>query len=80
MTEVLSLQQVLVDASGHLLGRLASILAKAILQVNTGRGSIWNCDEILFVLLGQRVIVVRCEELNISGSFHRNKLVISGTR
>merc|ERR1712080_781180 len=40
---------------GHLLGRLASIVAKTALQ-------------------GQRVVVVRCEEINISGSFYRNKL------
>ena len=37
------------------MGRLASIVAKTILQ-------------------GQRVVVVRCEEINISGSFYRNKL------
>ena len=48
-------KQVLIDARGHLLGRLASIIAKAL-------------------LCGQRVVVVRCEELNQSGSFYRNKL------
>jgi large subunit ribosomal protein L13Ae len=46
---------VVVDGKGHLLGRLASIVAKQLLT-------------------GQRVVVVRCEELNISGSFFRNKL------
>ena len=46
---------VVVDGKGHLLGRLASIVAKQLLS-------------------GQRVVVVRCEELNISGSFFRNKL------
>merc|ERR1712121_209627 len=45
----------LIDARGHLLGRLASIVAKTILQ-------------------GQKVIIVRCEAINISGSFYRNKL------
>lgn len=45
----------MIDARGHLLGRLASIVAKTILQ-------------------GQRVVVVRCEEINISGNFYRNKL------
>ncbi|CAD5113176.1 DgyrCDS2365 [Dimorphilus gyrociliatus] len=45
----------LIDARGHLLGRLASITAKSLLQ-------------------GQRVVVVRCEGINISGSFYRNKL------
>merc|ERR1712159_195216 len=44
-----------IDARGHLLGRLASLVAKE-------------------ALLGQKVVVVRCEELVISGSFIRNKL------
>jgi large subunit ribosomal protein L13Ae len=46
---------IVVDGKGHLLGRLASIVAKQLLS-------------------GQRVVIVRCEELNISGSFYRNKL------
>ncbi|CEH18486.1 ribosomal protein l16a [Ceraceosorus bombacis] len=46
---------VVVDAKGHLLGRLASTLAKQALS-------------------GQKVVVVRCEEINVSGSFFRNKL------
>merc|ERR1711992_109254 len=46
---------ILIDGRGHLLGRLAALVAKTILQ-------------------GQRVVVVRCEEINISGSFYRNKL------
>ncbi|KAG0200699.1 60S ribosomal protein L16B, partial [Mortierella sp. NVP41] len=41
---------VVIDGKGHLLGRLASIVAKQ-------------------ALTGQRVVVVRCEELNVSGSF-----------
>jgi len=60
---------VVIDGKGHLLGRLASIVAKQ-------------------ALTGQRVVVVRCEELNISGSFFRNKrkssirspLTITGNR
>ncbi|EPQ31106.1 uncharacterized protein PFL1_01295 [Pseudozyma flocculosa PF-1] len=54
----MSLQQskpYLVDGKGHLLGRLASVLAKQILS-------------------GQKVTVVRCELINVSGSFFRNKL------
>ena len=51
----LSSKPIVIDARGHLLGRLASIVAKTCLQ-------------------GQRVVVVRCEGLNISGSFYRNKL------
>ncbi|EKX46854.1 large subunit ribosomal protein L13Ae_2, cytoplasmic [Guillardia theta CCMP2712] len=47
---------VVVDCRGHLLGRLASIIAKELLN-------------------GQRVVLVRCEEVNISGAFIRNKLL-----
>ncbi|KAK0078909.1 hypothetical protein PV325_001976 [Microctonus aethiopoides] len=46
---------ILIDGRGHLLGRLAAVIAKTILQ-------------------GNRVIVVRSEQLNISGNFFRNKL------
>ncbi|CAA17885.1 60S ribosomal protein L13/L16 [Schizosaccharomyces pombe] len=46
---------VIIDAKGHLMGRLASTVAKQLLA-------------------GQKVVVVRCEELNISGHFFRNKL------
>ena len=49
---------ILIDGSGHLMGRLASTIAKAILN-------------------GQRVVVVRCEEINVSGNFYRNKLKVS---
>merc|ERR1712125_130732 len=45
---------VVIDGRGHLMGRLASFVAKE-------------------TLLGQKVVVVRCEELVISGSFIRNK-------
>ncbi|XP_031572587.1 60S ribosomal protein L13a-like [Actinia tenebrosa] len=48
-------KQIVIDASGHLLGRLASTIAKSILN-------------------GQRVVVVRCESICISGNFYRNKL------
>merc|ERR1712022_67782 len=46
---------VVIDARGHLLGRLASFVAKE-------------------ALLGQKVMVVRSEDIVISGSFIRNKL------
>eukprot|EP00187_Rhodella_violacea_P003479 CAMPEP_0174904224 /NCGR_PEP_ID=MMETSP0167-20121228/47684_1 /TAXON_ID=38298 /ORGANISM="Rhodella maculata, Strain CCMP736" /LENGTH=198 /DNA_ID=CAMNT_0016146809 /DNA_START=37 /DNA_END=633 /DNA_ORIENTATION=+ len=45
---------VIVDGRGHLLGRLASIVAKQLLN-------------------GQSVTIVRTEEINISGTFLRNK-------
>ncbi|OEH79541.1 60s ribosomal protein [Cyclospora cayetanensis] len=46
---------VLINCQGHLLGRLASVVAKEILN-------------------GQRVVCVKCENINISGSLHRNRL------
>jgi len=46
---------VVIDGRGHMNGRLASIVAKLILN-------------------GQKVVIVRCEEINISGNFYRNKL------
>merc|ERR1719318_1205339 len=48
-------EPIIIDARGHLLGRLAALVAKTILQ-------------------GQRVVIVRAEGINISGSFYRNKL------
>jgi large subunit ribosomal protein L13Ae len=45
---------VVVDGRGHLLGRLASVVAKQLLS-------------------GQKVVIVRCEEVNVSGPFIRNK-------
>jgi large subunit ribosomal protein L13Ae len=44
-----------IDAKGHLLGRLASVVAKQLLE-------------------GKKLILVRCEDINISGSHIRNKL------
>jgi len=49
---------VIVDCSSHLVGRLASILAKELLN-------------------GQKIVLTRCEEANISGSLFRNKLIFS---
>ena len=49
-----SLQVIVVDGKGHLLGRLAAIVAKQALS-------------------GQKMVVVRCEEINVSGPFFRNK-------
>merc|ERR1712225_138977 len=46
---------VVIDARNHLLGRLASFVAKE-------------------ALLGQKVVLVRCEDMVISGSFIRNKM------
>lgn len=46
------LQAILIDGKGHLLGRLAAIIAKTILN-------------------GDKVIVVRTEQINISGNFFR---------
>ncbi|KAI2797382.1 hypothetical protein RDWZM_000237 [Blomia tropicalis] len=51
----LQTKTLIIDGHGHLLGRLASIVAKTLLQ-------------------GQKIVIVRCEDINISGSFYRNKL------
>ena len=48
-------KEIVIDGRGHLVGRLASKVAKELLR-------------------GQRVIVVRCESLVLSGSLFRNKL------
>lgn len=47
-------QVVVIDGKGHLLGRLASTVAKQLLN-------------------GQKIVVVRCEAINISGEFFRAK-------
>lgn len=48
-------KEIVIDGRGHLMGRLASIVAKEIIN-------------------GQRVVVVRCEQVERSGSLFRNKL------
>jgi large subunit ribosomal protein L13Ae len=48
-------KEIVIDGRGHLVGRLASKVAKEILR-------------------GQRVVVVRCEALNLSGSQFRNNI------
>ncbi|GAB7353065.1 hypothetical protein MBLNU459_g3615t2 [Dothideomycetes sp. NU459] len=45
---------IVIDGKGHLLGRLASTVAKQLLN-------------------GQKIVVVRCEAINISGEFFRAK-------
>ena len=49
---------VVIDAKNHMLGRLASVLATAMLK-------------------GQKVVCVRTEEINISGSLFRNYVIMS---
>ena len=48
-------QEIVVDCRGHLLGRLASTIAKELLN-------------------GQHVVLLRTEDINISGSLYRNKI------
>merc|ERR1740117_2473163 len=48
-------KEIVIDGRGHLVGRLASKVAKEILR-------------------GQKVVVVRCELMNMSGSLFRKKL------
>ena len=51
-------KEIVIDGKGHLLGRLASVIAKELLS-------------------GQRIVVVRSELINISGSLFRNKIKFS---
>lgn len=51
---VFAVQELVVDCRGHLLGRLASVVAKELLN-------------------GQSIVLLRCEEVNISGPLYRNK-------
>lgn len=46
---------IIIDARDHLMGRLASVVAKELLA-------------------GQKIVVVRCEELCVSGSLVRNRV------
>ena len=46
-------QPIVIDGAGHLLGRLAAVVAKQLLQ-------------------GQKIVIVRCENMNISGNFFRS--------
>jgi large subunit ribosomal protein L13Ae len=48
-------KQIVLDGKGHMKGRLASYIAKELLN-------------------GQRITVVRCESINISGSLFRNRV------
>jgi len=48
-------REVVIDGRGHMLGRLASYVAKDLLN-------------------GQRIVVVRAEEILKSGSLYRNKM------
>lgn len=47
-------KEMLIDARGHMMGRLASIVAKSLLN-------------------GQRVVVVRIEQVTLSGSLYRRR-------
>lgn len=47
-------KDIVIDGKGHLLGRLASVVAKELLS-------------------GQKITVVRCEQIEITGSLLRNK-------
>jgi large subunit ribosomal protein L13Ae len=49
-------KEIVIDGKGHLLGRLASTVAKQLLN-------------------GQHITIVRCEEINMTGPFFRNKRI-----
>ncbi|KAH8584097.1 60S ribosomal L13a [Cryptosporidium sp. chipmunk genotype I] len=48
-------EKIVIDCRGSLLGRLASVIAKELLN-------------------GQKIVAVRCEGINISGSLYRNRM------
>jgi len=48
-------KEVVIDAKGHLLGRLAAVVAKELLN-------------------GQRIVVVRAEEILKSGVLYKNRM------
>ena len=54
-------KHIVIDAKGHLAGRLASYVAKELLN-------------------GQKITIIRCERLLISGSQYRNKLKVMDFR
>jgi large subunit ribosomal protein L13Ae len=54
-------KHIVIDAKGHLAGRLASYVAKELLS-------------------GQKITIIRCERLLISGSQYRNKLKVMDFR
>ena len=51
-------KEVVIDCKGHILGRLASVVAKELLS-------------------GQKVVCVRCEDINITGGSRACRNVIS---
>jgi len=55
LMDTCALQDGIIDGKDHLMGRLASIVAKEL-------------------LLGQKIVVVRCEKIRITGSLYRNFL------
>jgi large subunit ribosomal protein L13Ae len=59
---------VVIDGKGHLLG-----ISPVLSTVLTAAGRLASIVA-KQILNGQHVVVVRCEELNISGEFFRNKL------
>lgn len=84
---------IFMDASYHLLGGLASTIAKSVLTTYQQPASSkmgfkkWIVIDVMgdpsgrlaltiakSLFTGQRIGVVRCEQVNINGSFYRNKL------
>lgn len=51
-------KEIVIDCKGHLLGRLASTIAKELLN-------------------GQKITLVRTEQINISGSLFRNQMLLT---
>ena len=75
-------KHLVIDGRGHLLGRLAAVIAK---QVLSGQRVVSNQISLSFSLsLGKicfsptnKQVVVRAEQIEISGPFYRNKGMVS---
>lgn len=58
-------------------------LHQLLLQIVDGKGHLLGRLSSIIakqILSGQKVTVVRCEEINVSGSFFRNKVSMSGSK
>ena len=53
-------KEIVIDCKGHIMGRLASIVAKELLS-------------------GQKVVCVRCEEINITGGSRVLCRIVNGS-
>jgi large subunit ribosomal protein L13Ae len=68
---------IVIDGRDHLVGRLASVIAKNLLQVAAFSPWVWLVRS-MGAVQGKKIVVVRCEELVISGDIYRSQRKASG--